>query len=299
MCSRVVFRIGCGILAAAIGASAALAQPVARGDNAVVMRIDASSSKGSAWVELVLGNGIRNAAEHVYRWSLDEPVELNAENGELIASIQALDFSIRHWSQFDLTISTTAGESETLFEISADALEFPTLPAAVAIGRTRARLHLTDLDGNGASVRGNGAPGTGAFRAEYLDAGGKEHLFAQLVGGVVCGPGGSGYGEQRDPISGYRSMKSDVRGMLFASAFRLSSNDRVVVTAMYDVNPNPPNCGADFDEDGTVDVLDLMNLLQNFGALEAEFASGDTDNDSDVDVADLSRLMNDFGSQCP
>ncbi len=49
----------------------------------------------------------------------------------------------------------------------------------------------------------------------------------------------------------------------------------------------------DTDDDGDVDLTDLNNVRNNFGA--ADPVIGDTDNDGDVDLSDLNAVRNNFG----
>ncbi len=50
----------------------------------------------------------------------------------------------------------------------------------------------------------------------------------------------------------------------------------------------------DTDDDGDVDLTDLNNVRNNFGA--ADPVIGDTDNDGDVDLSDLNAVRNNFGA---
>lgn len=58
-------------------------------------------------------------------------------------------------------------------------------------------------------------------------------------------------------------------------------------------------CRTDTDGDGDVDIVDLSNLLANFGvASGATQEQGDFDGDGDVDLSDLSLLLSFFGMSC-
>ncbi len=60
----------------------------------------------------------------------------------------------------------------------------------------------------------------------------------------------------------------------------------------------PQPCTGDLNGDGTVDLLDLSTLLNNFGTSGAGPADGDLDGDGDVDLIDLSTLLTAFGTSC-
>ncbi|MEP0845760.1 MAG: S8 family serine peptidase [Phycisphaerae bacterium] len=58
-----------------------------------------------------------------------------------------------------------------------------------------------------------------------------------------------------------------------------------------------PDCPADLDGDGDVDLADLSELLTHFGGAGTP-AQGDLDGDGDIDLADLSAMLEDFGLPC-
>jgi len=53
-------------------------------------------------------------------------------------------------------------------------------------------------------------------------------------------------------------------------------------------------CPTDFDNNGIVNINDLVEVLANFGA----GANGDTDNDGDTDINDIVNVLSEFGSTC-
>ena len=57
-----------------------------------------------------------------------------------------------------------------------------------------------------------------------------------------------------------------------------------------------PDCVADLDADGDVDVADLLTLIASWGTCDG--CSADFDGDNDVDVADLLTLIAAWGA-CP
>lgn len=300
MIMRNARRIKRWVFAVCALAASAGAQSDPLVDASSVLHFLVRSDVGVAEFSVRIEEFTRNAQAHTYRWEVDGAIDLRDKvNGRIVATLNWLTIVVEQWSQFDLVFSADAGEAETEFVIRMGRLTFEPLDASVALGRARARFNVMDRDGNGASVRALGKTGAGAFVARYRAVTGQDRLFSQLVGTVVCGPGGSGYGEQRDPITGYRVVGDGAAGMDATCAFRLSANDRATVTTSYDLNPNPRPCLADLTGDGFVGITDLLVMLQNFGRTHATLPDGDTDGDDDVDVADLINLMNDYGRRCP
>ncbi len=64
---------------------------------------------------------------------------------------------------------------------------------------------------------------------------------------------------------------------------------------IFEVEP-PVDCPGDTDGDGTVDSVDLNNLLGQFGCMAG--CSADLDDDGDVDSGDLNILLGNFGETC-
>ena len=58
-------------------------------------------------------------------------------------------------------------------------------------------------------------------------------------------------------------------------------------------------CPADLDGDRDVDLADLAELLENYGATGgATYWEGDLDGDDDVDLEDLAELLSVYGTDC-
>ena len=55
-------------------------------------------------------------------------------------------------------------------------------------------------------------------------------------------------------------------------------------------------CPGDANNDGTVDTLDLLEIIANFGSPGPD---GDVNNDSSVDTLDLLEIIGNFGTTCP
>ena len=57
----------------------------------------------------------------------------------------------------------------------------------------------------------------------------------------------------------------------------------------------PPDCPADLDNDGDVDLVDLATLLSAFGTTAA---TADLDCNGSVGLTDLTILLANFGTSC-
>src|SRR5690606_5201260 len=61
------------------------------------------------------------------------------------------------------------------------------------------------------------------------------------------------------------------------------------------ITPLQPECPADVDESGSVDLDDLNIVLTNFGQ---NTSIGDTDGNGVVDLDDLNAVLTAFGTEC-
>ena len=57
--------------------------------------------------------------------------------------------------------------------------------------------------------------------------------------------------------------------------------------------PKSDSCPGDFDENGSVDIMDLLSLLAQFGSCSS--CIEDMDGDGDVDITDLLSLLSLWG----
>ncbi len=70
-----------------------------------------------------------------------------------------------------------------------------------------------------------------------------------------------------------------------------------ITTTIVATAPVPaPDCPADVDESGDVDLDDLNIVLTNFGQ---KTSIGDTNGDGSVDLDDLNAVLTAFGNECP
>ncbi len=69
-----------------------------------------------------------------------------------------------------------------------------------------------------------------------------------------------------------------------------------ITTSIQAIAPVPaPECPADVNDSGTVDLADLNLVLGNFGQSTSD---GDTNGDGEVDLADLNAVLGAFGTTC-
>ena len=91
---------------------------------------------------------------------------------------------------------------------------------------------------------------------------------------------------------------------LMRAAMDLFGNDPVswLASAQHGGTPGRPNAGqtlpGDTNADGVVDITDLNNVRNNFGAL-GPGVLGDTDGNNRVDINDLNAVRNNFGASLP
>jgi hypothetical protein len=164
-------------------------------------------------------------------------------------------------------------------------LSFGSIAGDLAEGRATASFSLTDLDGDGAQMLGLGGVGMGAYRAYFNGVAPDGTLFAHLVA-LISVSGGTASASQREPTFGYREMGSAVGDMSAEVAFTLTAYDRLTASTLFDIDPDPSDCGDDADDDGLPDWLD--GCPDDAGKVEpGECGCGVPDIDSDDDgIAD-------------
>lgn len=269
----------------------------AAADDMLVIR--ASSSLGSGQLALQSSSLIYDPAVETWRLSFAEPRSILSENGAVVATISAGDIWFRNSSQLEMNLTAVAGAAQASIDIESIDLSFARIPADAAQARARARCHVYDLNGNGAQLISNGTPGQGVFSALLNPDRSNAATFAQLVGFVTCGANGNAYGQQLDPPSGTRAVGADVDGFAVDMGFLLTAGDRVVITTMFDIDPNPDSCRGDLDGDQHVAINDLVVLIGNFGVAGARTDLGDLNSDGRIDMVDLTDMLHAFGSGCP
>jgi hypothetical protein len=251
-----VRRIGHWLAVAAIlGATSAAAACI--GVSEVALQIEASNAAGSGALEVSLDSLGWDEATQSLRWEARSEVSIvDPETDAVIATVDSLALEFRGCSQVVLEFELEAGDSETTVVLRSGQLSFPNIGSDVAEGRATAWFSLRDLNGDGAQMVGLGGGGVGACRAYFNGVPPDATMFAHLVAAISVGGGGSVSASQRDPTSGYRAVGSAVSDMSAEVAFTLTAYDRLAASTVFDINPDPAECGDDADGDELPDWLD-------------------------------------------
>lgn len=208
-----------------------------------VIVISAENQSGSATYTLALddtGWGDTQDPNGVYQWERSESWSMiDPDNGAVIAEIESLGVLYRNDPQINLEFAFKAGTSETFFSVTSAKLSFEDLPDAV--GSATVSLSLTDVNDDGAYVKGESGPSANrvywaAFNGDFPVV----DTFSTLIDGVIVeGEGGTTtYGES-DPEFGHRAIGKIVNNMSARLEFSLSGGDFVSGTSGYDVIPEP------------------------------------------------------------
>jgi len=175
-----------------------------------------------------------HAQDNSWRGTMNTPFEFRTDEGALLATINELDLVLHEDPSVFMAFSVAAGVSDTTFLISTALLSFPVIPAA--IGRASAGFSLTDTDGNGATMTGLLAGGTG-YEAQYNGIVGS--VFTDLVKGYSVGPGGSATSFDNDPFLGYRPVGAAVADIHSLVNFKVTKHDLASGTNVFEVVPEP------------------------------------------------------------
>jgi hypothetical protein len=289
-CVQTGWAWGCAALALATTASAAITPDV--------LIIEVTNGTATANWDLPLASCAWDPGSGALRWSTSTALPLLAEDGTTVAELRSANIAI--WpSRVDASISFIAGNSTTEFRIDTSKLSFALIPAGTVQARASASFSVADRNSNGATLRGLGTPGSGAYRAKYNDYyGDGGALFSQLVGLIVIGPGGSATVTQRDPNIGYRSVGYDVYNMFGQMAFSLTPGDWVSANTLYECVPAP--LFADCNGNGAPDDYDIARGTstdqEGNGVPDECECSGDINEDTMVDNEDLTGLLDAWGT---
>lgn len=204
----------------------------------IVFRIEATNAAGSGFFEVTKDKLKFNPQTGTYTWDLPSPITLTGVGGP-VAVLDAADLTLKSDPQVSLGFAVLSGTTTTTFIIESALLSFPPIPASVAEGMASAGLGVTDLDNTGATLQGLGAPGTGAYLAQYNGFVPNGTTFASLIYRVFASPGGSGSGSQSHPQSGYEPIPNNVADMSARLAFTLTANDSGSGTSNFQIIPDP------------------------------------------------------------
>jgi hypothetical protein len=236
-------RLHCGLI---VGAWVLLCSvSAARADfSDVVFSVEATNDAGSGTFEVFEEDLVFNPVQGIYTWSL--PSEVTIMDGMTpVAVLQGANIAYQEDPALQIGFTVLSGTSDTEFVVKSALLSFSTIPADLAEGRASAGYTVTDLTGDGASVMGVGAPGTGIYRADYNGFVPTGETFSSLVATVSAGPFGTGTGSQNDPPGvGFRPVGDDVFDMSAQSRFVLTAGDAAGSTANFIIVPEPASIAA-------------------------------------------------------
>jgi hypothetical protein len=138
----------------------------------------------------------------------------------------------------NMTFSVQAGSSATMFMISSALLSFPAITNGQA--SASAGFSVTDFNGNGATLVGNGPVG-GGYTAQYNGFAGTYSgtTYAELIPGVAAGSFGTGTLNQDNPVAGTQLVPGSVTDMSAVIAFTLSAFDLASGTTNFVLTPEP------------------------------------------------------------
>lgn len=213
-------------------------------EEAPLYTITAVNANGAASFDIFLTD-IDNNGPDGFSWSLDGPVDLMTDDGDMVATLDTSDFS---WSDSELqsrgpmpfataalalNFSVTAGALDTNFFISAgntlsQSFIIPVYEATAAVTVTD-----TEAGGGSATLTGNGvfAPSVYNFGFDSTD-----------VGGLVTSPIVTGLSLTDSEAIGPTTFGSPINTLFANFAFSLSANDLASGTSFLtvtDVVPAP------------------------------------------------------------
>jgi hypothetical protein len=177
--------------------------------------------------------------------------------------------------------------------IGSDLVDFNMMPSAQGVASVG--MTLTDGNGDGASVSGLAAGGS-CSSYWFNGAAPQGQLFLEAIPGLAAAPGMSSSSAQG--TGGFLPLPDAVGDMSLLFSFTLSPGDLVSGTSNYlveSVESVSDPCPADINDDGVVDVIDLVAVLVNWGG---DSGNADVTHDGIVNVDDLLAIAMGWGV-CP
>lgn len=202
----------------------------------IIYSVVAENRSGRATFTARFSDGSWDSQRRIFTWRLPLPVELRDEDDDLIAILEQGSTQVRENPQISIGYLVQAGSSLTTFTITSALLSFSTMNNPDA--RASVSMGITDIDGNGAELRGL-HDGPAAYLAEYNGFVPGGSTFSALIGSIVVGSGGSGSAFQNDPPTGYRMITGGVSDMSVQYKFSLTANDTSSGTSNYRIIPEP------------------------------------------------------------
>lgn len=224
------------VLAVAFGIVPAVANAGAINISDPALRVQASSSLGSAEF-LVPVSSLQEfpAGSGSYRFFQLTPIQMTDTNtGNLIATLTQgvifLDPSPTP-ARIGLNFTMVSGDATTQIVLRSALMD--SLAATPATGEGSAGLTLTDLGQNGASLVGNGPTG-GAYLAQYN---GLTPIGATFLEGMnALGTSGTMVDSVSRPLAAIPGQVDDMSAQF---GFTMTGNDQVSGTSTYRITPEP------------------------------------------------------------
>jgi hypothetical protein len=181
-------------------------------------------------------------------WASNEPYELrDYYDNTLLGTLNPAGgpgSSIEYYNDpiVNLNFSVAAGASTTTFMIGSALLTFPTISPAQ--GRASAAFSVTDTDGSGVLLTGNGGnTGTSGYASAINGMAGPvpagANQFTEMLPGVAAGPFGSFTQNNNTPPLGYLPIGSPVSSISSFISFTLTPFDLASGTSTFEVIPEP------------------------------------------------------------
>jgi len=222
-----------GILA--VGSSLLAASMAVADVSDPYLRIEASSSLGTAVLDVASSEASYDPETHTWSWS-DSGVQM-WDGANLIASWDSITLNYQQDPVIFLNFVTMAGGAPTTVTITSGLLSFPALnnPDGVA----SAGFTLTDSDTSG-SANLNGNTGTGAdlaFLTHYNGFVPSGTTFAEAIDEIIVNQAGNSNSENFN--TGFVPIAGPVSDMSMQISFALSANDSASGTSVFAIVPEP------------------------------------------------------------
>ena len=211
-----------------------------------IFRIEATNDLGTGFQDFFASDLSYVPATNSWNWVAPAQTQIT-QGATVLATLESATLrfvkdpqaSQPYYIDLSFAVQAGGGVSPTHFRILTGQISFPSLPVGVVAGRSTAAFNITDSGNDGATLDGFGAPGTGAYTAQYNGAVPGGTTFANLVSHVQAVPGGSGSDGQQVPPAGYAAIGVPVQDMSLMLDFTLTSADIGGGTESYRILPEP------------------------------------------------------------
>ena len=230
-------------MCAVAAAVACLVAGVARAElSPIVFELHAANQGGSGTYQVLFEDGDYDPETGFYFWKLSEPIVIEDELSLApIAMLWGASVSFFDDPEVNLGFDVEAGSTETIFTITSALVGFPAIDPAE--GRASAALTVTDTDGDGATLTGQGPRG-GAYLAQYNGMVPGGETFAELIDSLIAPGGRSAAVAASFPGGGdFSPIPLPVVDMSAEFKFTLTANDLASGTSHFEIVPEPGAIG--------------------------------------------------------